>query len=215
MIQVYYAKIDENKHSRYLKKYLKCFDKDFNSKVHSYKRWQDAQLSLLGRVLIFSYISNNNISNVSVNSIIYNEFGKPYLPGNPFYFNVTHSRDLVVCCFNINQEIGVDIEYKKAMDVYEFKTQMLEIEWKRIIQKKDYLDEFYQYWTEKESVIKAAGKGFQIPLKSFTIKGGFSKINGDSFQTLRFEIDENYCCNLSLKIKELIFPEIQIDEIFI
>ena len=69
-----------------------------------------------------------------------------------------------------SSRVGIDIEEIKPIDPLEFKSQMTNFEWESINQSKNKLYAFYLYWTQKESVIKAYGKGLSVPLHSFEIK---------------------------------------------
>jgi len=104
-----------------------------------------------------------------------NEFGKPFLD-QPFassglYFNLSHSKDLVVVAVAFDQHIGVDVEFvRQISDVdaiarrcfTDFERELLagEIDSKT--------SNFFRCWTRKEAFVKAIGKGLSVPLNSFT-----------------------------------------------
>lgn len=91
--------------------------------------------------------------------IIKNDSGKPYLKDLDLYYNISHSKDLLVIAFN-ETEIGVDIEYhnnlrrfEKLVNHYFFNDEQL------IYDKTKSLDYFYLIWTKKESYSKFIGTG--------------------------------------------------------
>lgn len=104
---------------------------------------------------------------------------KPFLRGNNFYFNISHSGPHVVVAVS-KGEVGVDIELmdfrKNVLDVAErfFSHE----EYKFIKEKKsgERVDTFYRIWSLKESYVKATGNGFYKSLDSFSIIPGNSGV---------------------------------------
>ena len=87
--------------------------------------------------------------------------GKPYVAGNPIYYNVSHSKDLLVVAVD-NADVGVDIEHMKERDFraltrYYFDGREGIIEC--ISQSSDVKTEFYKQWTLAEAEAKLAGVG--------------------------------------------------------
>ena len=101
-----------------------------------------------------------------------NEHGKPYLTDKPeIYVNWSHSGDYVICAV-ADREVGIDLQkmdrepkenlIRKALtkEEQEFYGSVPESERKRL---------FYQYWSVKESFLKALGTGFYTSLKTFQV----------------------------------------------
>ena len=101
-----------------------------------------------------------------------NEHGKPYLTDKPeIYVNWSHSGDYVICAV-ADREVGIDLQkmdrepkenlIRKVLtkEEQEFYGSVLESERKRL---------FYQYWSVKESFLKAIGTGFYTSLKTFQV----------------------------------------------
>lgn len=102
--------------------------------------------------------------------------GKPSLPQtheSGLRFNVAHSGELALLAFAWNQEIGVDVEFKR-LDV-----DFVGLAERSFSQKEraaiiacapaDRANLFYEYWTCKEACIKADGRGLSIPLDQFSV----------------------------------------------
>ena len=101
-----------------------------------------------------------------------NEHGKPYLTETPeIYVNWSHSGDYVICAV-ADREVGIDLQkmdrepkenlIRKVLtkEEQEFYGSVSESERKRL---------FYQYWSVKESFLKAIGTGFYTSLKTFQV----------------------------------------------
>ena len=82
-------------------------------------------------------------------------------------FSLSHSGDYAVCAISEGKEgeIGTDIEKHKRAQKGIAEHFFCEGEKQRI--KTD--EDFYRYWTLKESFIKAVGKGLAISLDSFEV----------------------------------------------
>ena len=133
----------------------------------------------------------------SPNDILYTKYKKPYFEDNSIKFNISHSEKIVICALSDELDIGIDIEFKSNIKISDFKTQMTEKEWNKITISNDKTEAFFDYWTQKESVIKAHGNGLTIPLKSFEILDISTEINGEIFFLKEIDIDANYKCHIS------------------
>jgi 4'-phosphopantetheinyl transferase len=107
-----------------------------------------------------------------------NEYGKPHLANPPLNanvrFNLSHTNGLAVLALACNRELGVDVEY---LGRKETNADIAE----RFFAPEEVLDfiaqpehqksaRFLEYWTLKESYIKAIGMGLSCPLESFAFR---------------------------------------------
>jgi 4'-phosphopantetheinyl transferase len=76
---------------------------------------------------------------------------------------------------------------------------MTEIEWNKIVLSDNKKEAFFEYWTQKEAVLKAQGHGLIVPLKSFEVLDNTTEINGEKYYLSEVKIDKNYKCHISLK----------------
>lgn len=189
---VLYTFIDEQKHQYLLHEYSKICTEEFNVKILKYRRWQDAQLSLLGRILLKYGL--NQYFNIHDFEIDRTSNHKPFLKNQNIHFNISHAGNLVVCGIS-KSTIGIDIEYiDPKINYIDFKSQMTPNEFNKIHFSEDEARSFFTYWTEKEAVIKAHGKGLLIPLQSFEIFQGQTLIGEEKFYLRQFFIHKEYQC---------------------
>ena len=109
--------------------------------------------------------NHTNNLNIKIEDIIieYNEFGKPYLKNDLNYkFNISHSNELIVIGMDFENEIGVDIEFKKNINLESYIKILKNDEIQKLNTREDKLDKFYEIWTIKESFFKEEGKGLSI-----------------------------------------------------
>lgn len=199
MIYIYYSYLSEENHESLLKNDLPQFPADYQEKIRRFKRWQDAQLSLLGRILLFKGIEETYQQKPDAHEIIQTLYNKPYFEDNVVLFNISHSGEIVVCALNDQHEIGIDVEIITDIETADFQSQMTPKEWNKIVLSDDKKEAFFDYWTQKEAVLKAQGHGLIIPLKSFEILDNTTKINEEKYYLTEVKIDEKYKCYISLK----------------
>jgi 4'-phosphopantetheinyl transferase len=109
----------------------------------------------------------------------YSSKGKPFLLYDDFYFNVSHSKDIVLIGFSEFENFGVDVEYNRKMNDYmsiaEKYFHFKEYEFLKNLEKDKRKSFFLRYWTAKESYVKALGDGAGKNFNSFYIKGGLTE----------------------------------------
>jgi len=103
--------------------------------------------------------------NIKDSDVYKNEFGKPYLKNNSFYFSLSHSKG-VIGFIKSDKEIGLDIELIRDYDYSKVS--------KRVLNDNDLLNvvdsvSFLKIWTIKEAFIKYLGVGLSINLKDINI----------------------------------------------
>lgn len=200
-VVILHAFINEEKHQDLLDRYLNAFSEDFKANILKYRRWQDAQLSLLGRVLLQHGLKT--YFHLSEFQVCTSSNHKPYLKENPAYFNISHSGDLVVCAI-AQFPIGIDIEFLDwNINYLDFQFQMTTNEFEKIQQAEDKIGSFFTYWTRKEAVIKAHGDGMMIPLNSFEILNNECEIDGNKFFIVDVLVDNNYQSSLASTDKNI------------
>ncbi|WP_347217415.1 4'-phosphopantetheinyl transferase superfamily protein [Chryseobacterium sp.] len=210
---ILYTFINESKHQDLLDRYLSSFPEDFQQGILKYRRWQDAQLSLLGRVLL--QLGLKSYYHVDDAQILRSDDHKPYLKDQDLHFNISHSKELVACVI-AEFPIGIDVEFiDHTLHYQDFQFQMTKSEFDKIEGSEDQIGDFFSYWTRKESVMKAHGGGMMIPLDSFEILNNECKIDSKKFFTKDFFINENYqsciaSCSENIKnvVPFFISPEI-------
>lgn len=205
---ILYTFIDKEKHQYLLNKYSSIWSENFDTKILKYRRWQDAQSSMLGRILL--QYGLNKYFGINDYEIDHTTNHKPFLKNLEVCFNISHAGNLVICGIS-KLPIGVDIEYiDHKINFIDFKSQMTSNEFHKIQNSADKIKSFFVYWTEKEAAIKAHGKGLLIPLKSFEIFQNQTMIENEKFYLKEIFIHEEYqCCVASINDIQLENLEIE------
>ncbi|MEL6972713.1 MAG: 4'-phosphopantetheinyl transferase superfamily protein [Bacteroidota bacterium] len=207
-----YASIQESQHQRLMQQNLSFLDEATQQRLQRFRRWQDAQATLLGRLLLRASLWKNFRYELQANSISYSSYSKPHLHDSDIQFNISHSDAMVVCVLQEKVAIGVDIEAYRPIAIRDFRSQMTSNEWNRVQQADNTLLAFYDYWTSKEAILKVVGAGLQIDLKSFEIPADRAgvELNGQYWHLRLVELEPNYCCYVSsaLPIQSLIVDKV-------
>ena len=98
--------------------------------------------------------------------------GRPEIEGHPtaLRFNLSNTRGLVVCAVARGAEVGVDVERldrRAPLDVADRFFARAEVAELRALPPDRQPSRFFDYWTLKESYIKARGLGLALPLGKF------------------------------------------------
>lgn len=140
-------------------------------KINSYYHVIDKKLSLYAELL--ARVSLSKISGLPVPAIqfTYSSNGKPLWKGFHYYFNLSHTKNFILCCISTLGNIGADVEKidNAPFEIMEIAFHPIE---KNYIQnapssQKDYY--FYKIWTQKESYTKFTGTGIVDDLTKINV----------------------------------------------
>ncbi len=172
---------------------------------------EDSCRSVVGEALALWCIGQREHVSKREISFSYNEHGKPglNLPGKT-QFNVSHSGQWVVCAID-DRPIGVDVERIHDVDLDISKRFFSSAENEDLANFKGEAkkERFFEYWSLKESYIKAIGKGLFCSLGSFTvvIGSGLVGMNADPGMPMMFlkqyDIGPSYKCALCAEHDDL------------
>jgi len=170
---------------------------DTISKIRKFHKWQDAHACLFGRLLLKEMLSTFSIDQ-DLSTLKYTNYQKPYFENSDFNFNISHSGNYVVCAGTNQSKLGIDIEEIKSINIQEFREQFHTVEWGQI-KNADNLATFYKFWTMKEAIIKADGKGLSIPLNNLNVSNNSNQVIIDQAVWNLHEIylDDDYICHMA------------------
>lgn len=140
-------------------------------KTDRYRQQKDQWLSLGAELLLRHGLRQAGVAFPTAFSK--EKAGKPCLPDNPVYFNLSHSGKWALCVIS-EQEAGCDVEAIRP-DNLSIARCFAKEEYEDILSRRDPLERLIlltRYWTLKESFMKATGLGMQLPLQSFRIVTG-------------------------------------------
>jgi 4'-phosphopantetheinyl transferase len=226
-LHVWLIKLDEiSKSINYLKAIL---TEDEILKASKFRFHKDKNCSIISRGALRLLTSKYLNTNPKTITFKYGDYGKPYYSiETDLKFNVSHSGNLAIIGFVLNNDIGVDIEQLKydfdVMDIVDNYFSQHEIETLKKFPNQELTQGFYRCWTRKESFIKAKAKGLSFPLDSFSVdiksdektellETKWDKNEKDLWRLFSFSPMKNYVGAVSVKgniqsVKHFNFDEI-------
>lgn len=125
------------------------------------------------------------------------ENGKPQ--SKSVYFNISHSKGMVVIALNKNHPLGVDIELIRPVEDSLIQYISNDDEYQYI----DSQEKFYEVWTSKESLMKCVGVGIKESPKNIPALplNGVKHYSFSRYQSKIFKLD-NFVISLTLESEE-------------
>lgn len=197
MVDIYLAKFEQPLTHELWEKYYKRLSPDMKERNIRFIRWQDRHSHLLGKLLLLEGIKGLNVTYDVLENIQYNSYQRPFLSGGNFDFNISHSGKYVLCAIGEYLQVGIDIEEIKKHSLEDFIKVMTSKQWDIINNAPEPYKEFYKFWTIKESVIKADGRGLSIPLDELEIENNTVDYDGRLWYITELNIDSEYAASIT------------------
>lgn len=103
-----------------------------------------------------------------------NAYGRPEISGEGLprlRFNLSHTDGMAVCAVALDMEVGADVEHSgrpgQTVELADSFFASSEVKALRALPPERQRERFFDYWTLKESYIKARGAGLSLPLDQF------------------------------------------------
>ena len=163
-MEVFYIDIEEFKKKHGKEFLLPYADKEFKIEKRFYEY-------SIGRYLIKTV--GEKLYNIKNTEILINEKGKPFFKNNEIFFSLTHSKNIVMACFDKNM-CGIDLEYIKERNIEKL-SKYYNTEFNN-------LEDFYKYWTLKEAEYKLDKKAKTIYSSFFNKKYYLTVVSDSIFE---------------------------------
>ncbi len=138
----------------------------------------------------------------------------------PLRFNISHTKDLIICAVTLEDDIGCDVEnISRNNDVLAIADRYFSPQESNelfALPTEQQRNRFFDYWTLKESYIKAWGLGLAIPLTDFSFCICDSETEHKDLFTIKQDISLSFALHRVDEPKIwrswLIYPTITFDE---
>ena len=183
-------------------------------KIDNFRKWEDKQASLLGRVLLREALCLNGLSNNLLSQIKYGKYGKPYLVDGP-HFSITHSHPYIICAADQQKVVGIDVEAIRAIDIRDFSENFTSSEAKALASTANPIALFYSLWCKKEAIMKAEGSGLNIPLNELDVLSNETLYAGEKYFLKQIHIDASSTCWMASTgpFEQINIQPIRVDEL--
>ena len=159
-----------------LEQYFPLMNEAESVQQQRFYREVDRHRYLVTRALVRTTLSRYIQRSPDEWEFVFNEYKRPDIAPQqqeiPLRFNLSHTRGMIACLVNLEQDAGVDVEditrSTGVMNIanYSFASGETEALLNADPERQKHL--FFQYWTLKEAYIKAKGMGLALPLNRFS-----------------------------------------------
>jgi len=188
MIRCYWTKIPTEKKQQ--KQVLSLLPMALRTRLNQFQDVGEQQLSACGKVLLQKLLSDYDLS-WTLAHLRFDEYHRPYL-GDNFDFNIAHSGMIAICAATKTGRVGVDIEKVQEVDVDEFRDFFTPQEWAKITGGRNELNNFYRFWTRKEALLKAIGKGLYADLSWIDVCNNEVEAEGQIYHLAELYVADGY-----------------------
>ena len=188
-VHVWLAKLDSP--AMRVQKMAQCLIEDERKRAERFNFRRDRKRFIVARGVLRMILSRYLHIEPNRVQFSYGPHGKPYLAerlgDGALRFNLAHSHEFALYAFTLGREIGVDIEYLRALpDADQIAKRFFSARENAALQAlstNQRQQAFYNCWTRKEAYVKAIGKGLAQPLDQIEV----SLAPGESARLLKIE----------------------------
>ncbi len=215
LLVVTYTKITEPSSSQ-VERFLRTLPQSLMAKNVRFRRKEDKLRHLYGLLLLKKTWKAVCKEDLDLNQLSLTSLNRPYLPGATVDFNIAHAGKIVTCALGYHNRIGVDIELKREIDFNDFRRTMNGNQWNEIQGHPDQFEKFFEYWSIKESVIKADGRGLSIPLEDIIVENQTVTYDHRLWYLKPFTLGKEYlgCVAAEAIPSQLVIEEVKYGDLF-
>lgn len=195
------------------KDYISMLPFDMRATILKYKRWQDRQATLFGKLLLLRELQSAYPDTWAqqIQSVKIQRYGKPFLPHGP-EFSISHAGSIVVLAVTTHGVVGIDIEKIHDITLDDYLRYIPEVAHLRHYDPTTTHALFFDCWTQKEAVLKASGTGLSAPLEHVILQNGSALCDGTSWFLTRLHIANGYCSHVatSHKLEHVIIERVNL-----
>jgi len=175
-VHVWLTRPEAAQGSERLRGYAALMTPDEREKQARYYFERDRHACLVTRALVRTTLSRYVSRRPDAWRFEKNEHGCPRLVpeqrDSELRFNLSHTDGLIACAVARERAVGVDVEHTgrrgETVAIADRYFSAAEVRELRALPQSRQRDRFFDYWTLKESYIKARGMGLALPLSQFS-----------------------------------------------
>ncbi len=177
-VHLWFTRPDSINQTSLLRRYKSLLTEDEIQKQQSFRFAKKRRHALITRAFVRCLLSHYAETPPDDWRFTCGFHGKPEIQNCrlPLQFNISHTDDLIICTVALNDNIGCDVELtNRNLDYLGMAEHFFSHREFTHLQEKTGVEQqrlFFDYWTLKESYIKAAGQGLTIPLADFNFRIG-------------------------------------------
>ena len=204
MLQVYLASSDIRLSEEMEREYLSGIPESIRTAIQRYRRWEDRQATLFGKLLLQHALRRRveDQESLCLEQIEYSETGKPFIPSGAA-FNISHSGGLVALAIVDAGTVGIDVEKIRPIQIEEFSRYLPEVSELGACDTSESLNRFYACWTQKEAVLKAEGSGLLAPLDKVHLQDDNAFFQEHVWHLQKIDCGAVYSCHVATSLHQV------------
>jgi 4'-phosphopantetheinyl transferase len=168
-VTAYYT-VFENVDTPINEKYIHALPPNLAKEILQYKKQDDINRLTAGKYLLKKLLLDAGQPENILDKHEIDPMGKPFING-VHSFNISHSGQVVICVLlNEQGNVGADVERIRDIEIEKFSKQFSPPEMMQILGSPHPTEKFFDFWTMKEAVMKADGRGMRMALHSIRLK---------------------------------------------
>jgi 4'-phosphopantetheinyl transferase len=198
MLRVYLASSENRFPDELEREYLARIPTSMHAAIQRYRRWEDRQATMIGKLLLQRALGGLAVQNTSLSleNIEVTETGKPYIRGE-VGFNISHSGGVVALVLVDDGTAGIDVEKIRPIQLEDFSRYLPEVSAAETGDPSARLNMFYRCWTRKEAVLKAEGSGLLAPLEQVRLQGDKAFFQEQVWHLRAIDCGASHCCHVA------------------
>ena len=166
-------------------------------KILSYQQQTDRVSRLAGLLLLKEFVARTGLGpEFYLDRLKIDANGKPHYHQG-LHLSISHSIGITVLATTDKGEVGIDIEKIGAVDINQYEDYFTNEEWSNINSSSAKLKCFFDYWTQKEAVLKAIGNGHRIEMIEINVIEKAVKFENIIYYLKPVNISDDYSCHLA------------------
>jgi 4'-phosphopantetheinyl transferase len=201
-VTVYYTWVPDNLARALEDRWLKALPPKKRDAIRRMRFDKGRAASLLGLQLLKRAVKSLGVGDLELASLNFPRGSKPYCD-LPVDFNISHSKDMVVCALATGAAVGVDTERLREIRIKSFQRFLnpRERAWIGGDSRR-----FFELWTQKEAVVKGHGDGGIANLRKVNIKQGKATIRSQIWTLHELKIHTDYVTHVAIDRDEAATP---------
>ena len=193
MTRVFYSAFTQPFPQEISDQYVALVSFDGSFQIDKYRRWQDAQAHLIGRLLLLKGLATFGINDMP--PLRYSDYQRPYVDLT-IDFSISHSGEYVLCAMSDHARVGIDIEKIRPIDLADMRFSFSKKEWLEITTASNPNQQLFDYWTKKEAVAKADGRGL-LMADRMVLNHDQAQVDDTIWYVKKLSIAAGYCAHLA------------------
>ncbi len=196
-IKVYSTQVTEKWSDEVFDGLMRVIPQDLRDRVLEENGWEKQHGSLARKLMLWHGMNEMGANmNDLFECLEFTKSGKPYIIDAP-HFSLANDGAVAVCAISETSILGIDVERLKPLNLSDYREKMTYLEWREIYSHIIPLRRFYEFWTIKESVLKADGEQENVDIKEIYIQPDIAFFNAKNWYINPAELDYyGYVCFL-------------------